>query len=1242
MTSAAAIARTWNVVQVEIERRAAVPEFVTISGMEDRLQRGMFAEWAEKAEAAITATLDGAPATLTREWLASVPAHLEAGFKGWPSDDLVAMTREVVEETYRLSAQVIARKRAGVDGYDRELRLKAAAFDLAPSFSTADRDAMGYLAQSQVFWLGEHYEEDTVEDIRRAGWVELAGRSGKDAGTQLRRMAEDRFGVGAFDHKGRAYFEGVAVNAATTARVTGSLLQMRDLQVTTYVFMAVLDERTTEVCQHMDGKSFSVTEATDRIDQMVASRDPRAVRDLHGWDPGGFLERLAGEGVHPVPGQDLTAGDASKVMRAGFAFPPLHFRCRSTVDIGFSEGTEPVEVRTGPKPGEFPWDPAELKVSGDGGKDLGGVNAKVLVTAPDGSRWLFKPYTHRGEQDAYRAYADKLAADVAKSLGHPTAEVYVTTLPQGHAALDAMGRVGSGRPILGSIQRWTEDVIGAVGETPLKELTKDQLLSVQKEHLLDWLISNHDGHRENVLLRADGSVLGIDKGQAFKFYGRDRLHWSYQPNKGGPFHGPYFAEQSEKYAAGEFGRRFVLKGPDDNPELLAFLEKVRDMPDDQFLAMIRPYSSRAASAGIRWGGMDEDAFLRSLLERKRAIVDDARGYYKDLNGARKVALPPIQRKPKAPPVVTPIDDAFLKDVDASGWEGRSLLVRDTGNVRAGNLLVHGMDGDGTVIEAQLTEAGDAALKAALGSSIPTQVSRVVTAAPPDQFHDPALKVVKSLVAHLATPGHSVFDGKVTDQTWKDLKEMKGVLDLFSKPNVGDAAAREVAAHYANQLRTLLGDEVWATLPGPNVAGSPTATQVQAIADAVKAAKAKGFQFTRHAPTPSPSTPAAASTPTRWKVRLVDTSERRATTRNGRIVYEGDEGEKYGGKSWEITTATNPRVRILYAPHEGNLASKQGRFRVHLDTSAKELTAADLDVAFEAVRDLGIGTDLARPIDVEAEYLRKVTRVAKLDVDRTAIQGISNTDKLHDLETVAKFRTLPNQTPEEVVNQLSAAWAERLGVKDIRRLKEYDPTPQNPGGRGWARWFRFDVSDKDLDGYTLNHHLHRGDAREFFERALTGSGARALISTETKLRIGIPIGGMSPEEDMRTGGATGVFLRIHDEKKTPIQVGNIRFDRRILRDTDNLVYDQDRYGRSDAATVASHHFGALDRTTLRKIAANRDSNETIPRQAVPWDFISGVGVRNREERDRLIATLRGAGIEKFGDRPIEDVIQVAGY
>lgn len=149
------------------------------------------------------------------------------------------------------------------------------------------------------------------------------------------------------------YMRIVAMNATSSARAYGTLRSLSEAGIERYIFTAVMDERTTEVCSMLDGTRFSTAAALSRSQQLIDSQDPADVYDLSPWsyerrNPRTGLKeifvknRLGIEtrlGVinKPSLGQVNSRGSYSEVLSpaaleaVGAASPPLHGLCRSTL-----------------------------------------------------------------------------------------------------------------------------------------------------------------------------------------------------------------------------------------------------------------------------------------------------------------------------------------------------------------------------------------------------------------------------------------------------------------------------------------------------------------------------------------------------------------------------------------------------------------------------------------------------------------------------------------------------------------------------------------------------------------------------------------------------------------------------------------------------------------------------------------------------------------------------------------------
>ena len=143
--------------------------------------------------------------------------------------------------------------------------------------------------------------------------------------------------------------------------------------------------------------------------------------------------------------------------------------------------------------------------------DVGGVHTKEFWTDPEGNRWMFKP-----ADSEYVAQAEEAAYRIMRLIDPRAVEVRTIKL--------------NGR--LGSIQQWRTDLMEQFdfNNIPIGQMTTSETQQIQREQVIDWLIANHDGHAKQFLRCKDGNLLGIDKGQAFKNLGKDRLSTDYAPN----------------------------------------------------------------------------------------------------------------------------------------------------------------------------------------------------------------------------------------------------------------------------------------------------------------------------------------------------------------------------------------------------------------------------------------------------------------------------------------------------------------------------------------------------------------------------------------------------------------------------------------------------------------------------------------------------------------------------------------
>ena len=980
------------------------------------------------------------------------------------------------------------------------------------------REAVDWLVDHDRFWIGKVFPEhlsDGFRDTITEGLKEGLGR--KEIGRMLRESV-----IGAPGLPGKQeYYTRIASTSVTRARNWGGMFSLHAAGFTEYTIRAVMDERTSAICREMNGKRFSVKESFSLV-QDALSGPPSRIEDI---SPFPEYDREKGEHYITVgKSKRYLAGKTSNWLAGhGLSLAPYHPNCRTTYTVTEEQVQEHHAVI---EPGRPPFDVKNLSPVA---MDLDGMHEKSVFEDKEGNRWLFKPV---GKNEEFRVWGDRAAADLAGRLGIPTPEVYATEIG---------GRTGS-------IQKMF-DVAGNFRGINPTTLTRDELSAVQREHVFDWLISNHDGHPGNMIRTKDGKLVGIDKGQMFRFFGKDKLSVDYNPNPERSLYNDLFKSYTD-------GKDVNLLSP-SHKDLKSLFKKIKHIPDDEFRQILSPYAKRAAASG-RLAFDTEDEFFRHVLARKNDIDRGVTNFYNRLRRARQKVLGKTTRKVAA---FRDVDAAFVKKVKESGPMGQSLFVAgdDFENM---NLLVYQVEGKGFLLEGKLRAGSQSKLLQRLG------IDAGVTE--PDEYWERVLKVAKSYNHHLGPGG----DGEMPDHTadlWKKLLRE-------TKEDTSDKA--KFYKKYLSSLGTERKKKIsWSE-------------------------KGLGQKIWKHIP---PKRKVPGKVP--FTVKVTDAWDYKKLAREGRIRL-GMGRQHFAGTGYDVDLGGGVNLHFIQHGDE-NKYSKFGKIRIEIPKD----NPAGIRKALDKLKDLGLDSGLASKDDLEYLYLSKVSYAA----------GVSD-----------KVRITPSMSVKQRIKAYREFWQKEIKVDDITKVKDYSYIPRFDQDRGWARWTRFDVDardfDKEMKGYTLGHSFH-GNRKKAIQDILDSGGS--LAATEEKFRIGIPIRGMSPDADQRTGGASYVFTRVAGPRTS--RRFDVVFRKDLLRDPDTISYTSDYYGRVEPDFMASHRKRTIDEW---KKLSGHSSNETLIRNNLPLaEYLERVNAESESERKSIIRMFHDRGIKKIGNRKIEDIVRV---
>lgn len=159
----------------------------------------------------------------------------------------------------------------------------------------------------------EQVAADIVKIANEVGLQQGLGR--KEVAKALQAALSERFA------QSLSYWQGLSATVLTRSSVMGTTQALIEAKAKTYEFLAVNDERTSEICRHLDGKIFKVEVARDIRDRLLNSKSPEEAKEVAPWPTGDRLQEALG------------TSNASDLAGMGIAVPALHFHCRSEIIV---------------------------------------------------------------------------------------------------------------------------------------------------------------------------------------------------------------------------------------------------------------------------------------------------------------------------------------------------------------------------------------------------------------------------------------------------------------------------------------------------------------------------------------------------------------------------------------------------------------------------------------------------------------------------------------------------------------------------------------------------------------------------------------------------------------------------------------------------------------------------------------------------------------------------------------------
>lgn len=180
----------------------------------------------------------------------------------------------------------------------------------------------------------------------------------------------------------------------------------------------------------------------------------------------------------------------------------------------------------------------------------------------------------------------------------------------------------------------------SLASIPFSDLSDLQISEAAQEHVLDWLLSNHDTHPDNLLRGSDGHIFGVDKGQAWKSFGQDKLVVDFKlaGNFGEVWYNQFYHAILNKQISKDRADKIVKS-------VLARAVRMSTRHDEE----TRVFLEKAFANRKDFGGLTREQFIDAIMARKAALGTDFETLYKGIyaKAGLEWALPPLDQLAKS-------------------------------------------------------------------------------------------------------------------------------------------------------------------------------------------------------------------------------------------------------------------------------------------------------------------------------------------------------------------------------------------------------------------------------------------------------------------------------------------------------------------------------------------------------------------------------------------------------------------
>lgn len=880
--------------------------------------------------------------------------------------------------------------------------------------------------------------------------------------------------------------------------------------------------------------------------------------------------------------------------------------------------------------------PKELKLT-KLAKHLGGMHSKQAWTDQTGNEWMSKTFPS-DPNSAARVDAEDAANKIAVLFGSRAPETRTMDLDGNYSYVQAL------KPASGSLQ----------GMGP-EDLNQEQLAQAMEEHVVDWLISNHDSHPENLLRDPNGKdIIPIDKGQAWRFFGE--AHEAKGLVVGYHATNPIPTWYDRYYDALQKGKIDQATADAVAKRVMQKALKVSTKHDAEFASLL----DHAFKNRTNWPGAypNKTAFTKAVMERKAKALADFETFYKDLHKkgglAWNVDTSKLQAAKLDDHTHLTVSPDFAADVKKAKTHGKAILFNSK-DVEDIHMLFYTEMGQNHKEqlrgEMKLRETAANNLVAWLATqSVQSDVGHSTHSMTPA---DTAAVLPKNdewwsaILAGVKTVNHHASDGEYNAATLAQMDKVKDEIDT---------ALQKLAAHEKKSpgkpytgppagslIKTKEQQDAWKAAMEKYITDIDTIYAVKGQQGKVSPPLTQAYYqpspgldkttFNGAAPEVEDAPDVASQVLVGIAGKDVKVTKKKAhgtggsfNPDTGYLTQAGKEESGYPGYQYDIEYGN---VRISFRPQSepGTPAAQANMLRVEITDWSGDHT--DIDDVLQVIESMGVDLTPADEQGLELFYWRHLAGILK---DRK--DGKSKYKPILDHLKA----TVDDDTPQETeLAEHRAAWAKVIGEDKVKnadwrpKFQMFSPLEGGEATQGHPYWMNPEYSLAEYKAMSKGRPPSSsvGNPNQLYNLAMSG-----YLPSEERLRIlasWYAQGGYNSQTQDQANGASGfVFTR----QNKGWSFGAVHYHPRVALRTHNYAFPGDYFGDTKKrAADAPFDLKASSSTSHASPSAN---NELMVKYGVGMSDIGAIVFASTTMRAKILARYHELGIDTINGIPIEEV------